>query len=193
LTVRNRRILFMSQKFPSQQNVAPPRQGMSKGAKGVIISCLAIAVLGAIILVVVGTLGYWGVRKTADSIAKVKSDYDRRMGIDPELAALTNALDTELIQWYKNDVVAADAAHKGKRLVISGLIEEVEKSGQVYILLKSSGKKEDVGVQCFFTDEQKSAIANVKVGQFATILGVCDGKKQNIELQQCELKGCHDV
>lgn len=183
----------MSQQFPYQQNAMPPKQGMSKGVKGVIIGCLAIAVLGVIILVVVGTVGYLGARKTADSVAKVKSDYDRRMGIDPELAALTNALDTELIQWYANDVAAADAAHKGKRLVISGLIEEVEKSGQVYILLKSSGKKEDVGVQCFFTDEQKSAVANVKVGQFATILGICDGKKRNIELKQCQLKGCHDV
>ena len=81
----------MSQQFPYQQNPTPVKQGLSKGTKRVLIGCLAIAVSGAIILIVVGTLGYWGLRKTADGVAQVKSDYDRRMGIDPELTALTNA------------------------------------------------------------------------------------------------------
>jgi hypothetical protein len=33
----------------------------------------------------------------------------------------------------------------------------------------------------------KGAKSNVKVDQFATIFDLCDGRKSNIELKQCEL------
>jgi putative nucleic acid binding protein len=59
--------------------------------------------------------------------------------------------------------------------------------GQTSVTLKGKDMSL-VSVQCFFEDEQKAALANLKKGQQVTIQGVCDGKSMNVSLKKCVVK-----
>jgi len=87
--------------------------------------------------------------------------------------------------------VAGEAAvekYQGKALLVSGIIENIGKD--LFDTMCASLKTDNpiIGVQCMFSDEHKSQLANAAKGQRVTIKGKCDGKLGNVFLRGCSFE-----
>jgi hypothetical protein len=92
---------------------------------------------------------------------------------------------SKLFEDYDANEVSAEEKYKDKVLVVSVTIEDIGKdiADTMYITLKA----DDVigSVQCMFSEEHKSQLADAAKGQQVTVKGKCSGRLGNVLLNGC--------
>jgi hypothetical protein len=96
---------------------------------------------------------------------------------------------SELYNAYEENEVAADNEYKGKKVRITGTIEDIGKDilDDVYITINAGDYDE---IQCYFENQKQiDKVATLKSGEEVTIVGECSGLSiLNVVLQNCELE-----
>ncbi|MBF0106913.1 MAG: hypothetical protein HQM16_16495 [Deltaproteobacteria bacterium] len=94
----------------------------------------------------------------------------------------------QLYHEYDSNEVAADAKYKGQVVVVSGKIQAIGKDimDDAYVVL-GGGDYFD-GVQCTFTEGQKSSVAGLSKGQQVAIKGEVAGKMMNVLVNKASLQ-----
>ena len=101
--------------------------------------------------------------------------------VDMELTA------SELYRAYEANEVSADQQYKGKRLLITGVVENIGKDvmDNPYVALKIDFLK---GVNCYFDDENNKVLSQLNKGQKIQIIGTCAGLTlTDVVVRDCEL------
>lgn len=95
----------------------------------------------------------------------------------------------DLYSAYEENEVAADNEYKGKKVKITGTIEDIGKDilDDVYITINAGDYDE---IQCYFENQKQiDKVATLKSGEEVTIVGECSGLSiLNVVLQNCELE-----
>jgi hypothetical protein len=81
---------------------------------------------------------------------------------------------------YKTDANAADQQYKYQTVQVTGIINGIGVSGTPYIIFYNSYDPDVTTVQCIFSGSYASQLANLSVGQTATITGQCLGFYANV-------------
>lgn len=96
----------------------------------------------------------------------------------------------DLFAAYDQNEIAADAKYKGKKLKITGTVNNIGRDilDDVYITMDTGEYLWDV--QCYFTDaEQIDAVASLKSGDTITIIGECSGLSiTSVVVKNCEIQ-----
>ena len=128
----------------------------SKIIKAVIIT-VVIGIIGA------GAIGYYMFNKPHRNVQNADADY-----------ALSSS---QVVTEYLTDKTAANEKYlsadgDSKILAVTGTVNKISDdfNGQKVVLLKNENDK--AGVSCSFTKETNSSVAELKIGQTATIKGV---------------------
>lgn len=94
----------------------------------------------------------------------------------------------DLCAAYIENEVAADEKYKGKYLEITGAIDDIKKdiTDTPYVALTT----DDVirRVQCMFSKNESSVLAELKKGQQITIIGKCDGLMMNVIIRESKIQ-----
>jgi hypothetical protein len=94
---------------------------------------------------------------------------------------------SELYRAYEANEVSADQQYKGKRLLITGVVENIGKDvmDNPYVALKIDFLK---GVNCYFDDENNKVLSHLSKGQKIQIIGTCAGLTlTDVVVKDCEL------
>ena len=94
---------------------------------------------------------------------------------------------SELYRAYEANEVSADQQYKGKRLLITGVVENIGKDvmDNPYVALKIDFLK---GVNCYFDDENNKVLSQLNKGQKIQIIGTCAGLTlTDVVVKDCEL------
>lgn len=97
----------------------------------------------------------------------------------------------EFIEAYENNGVAADNDYKGKLLKISGTVKsiDVDVANRPYVLLADvRNEYAIIGVQCYFSEENKESLTSLNEGDSVVITGTCEGKVVNVSIKDCKLE-----
>ncbi len=94
-----------------------------------------------------------------------------------------------LTKEYDENELAADGKYKGKMIAVSGKVENIaETMGNVTVSL--AGHDMVKSVMCSFNESEKAAVARLKKGQQATLIGKGDGMTMGLYagLQDCKIQ-----
>ena len=138
-------------------------------------------------------LSYWNEKGnyTYPFIATKEGFLAKLKQIDPE-SKLFPKVDmevtaSELYRAYEANEVSADQQYKGKRLLITGVVENIGKDvmDNPYVALKIDYLK---GVNCYFDDENNKVLSQLNKGQKIQIIGTCAGLTlTDVVVRDCEL------
>lgn len=94
----------------------------------------------------------------------------------------------ELYADYESNGVAADKKYKGKVLLVSGRVNNIDRDimDDIYVTLTGDGVFGDV--QCMFAEDHVNEAADLSKGQYITIKGKCDGKLMNVLMKGCSIQ-----
>lgn len=92
----------------------------------------------------------------------------------------------QLYSEYDSNEVAADAKYKGKKVVVSGIVQDIANDifGHPYIVIGQGGMQ---GVQCSFPNSRKSSVMHLTKGQQVTVKGTVQGKMMLVQLNNAKL------
>lgn len=124
---------------------------------------------------------------TTSSTASMQSN-PQEESTPEETAIEVTAVD--LIAAYDENEVSADNEYKDKTLKITGTVSDigVDVANRSYIMLKDENDPYAIlGVQCYFGDDQKDAIAQLKKGDAVTVTGTCEGKVVSVSIKDCQI------
>lgn len=95
---------------------------------------------------------------------------------------------SQLYADYEANGVAADEKYKGKVLLVTGVVNNIDKDilDAIYVTLKADEYFGDV--QCYFADSHTKTAAQLSKGQKITVKGKCDGKLMNVALKGCTIE-----
>lgn len=116
-----------------------------------------------------------------DYIKQINPDNPLIPKVDMEITA------SELYRAYEANEVSADQQYKGKRLLITGVVENIGKDimDNPYVALKIDFLK---GVNCYFDDENNKILSQLSKGQKIQIIGTCAGLTlTDVVVRDCEL------
>ena len=94
----------------------------------------------------------------------------------------------QLFDAYKANEIAADGAYLGNWVPVHGMVTRIGKDifDKPFVVL---GRVNGIyGIQCYFPESDKDALAHLKTGQMVTIVGRVDGLLLNVILKGCKLK-----
>ena len=96
----------------------------------------------------------------------------------------------KLLKAYDDNEVKADNKYKDKQLKVSGEIDDIGKdiTDDTYITVGYGDEYAASFVQCYFSDSDKSKVADLKKGDKITLVGTCDGLSINVLLKDCVIK-----
>jgi len=122
----------------------------------------------------------------------LKSDYMKHLKeVYPESPYLINAdfelTSSELYSAYDANEVSADEKYKGKKIAITGTIDNIGKDvmNNPYISFREDYLK---SVTCYFSKEDNKIISQLNKGEVATIIGECRGMSlTNVVIRNCKL------
>lgn len=95
----------------------------------------------------------------------------------------------DLFAAYNENEVAADSKYEGKKLKITGTINNIGTDilDNVYITLDTGEVL--YSVQCYFKDgDEEAKVADLKKGDTVTLIGVCEGMSLNVIMKRCEIQ-----
>ena len=83
----------------------------------------------------------------------------------------------QLIKEYKDSAAAAEKKYLGKEMAVTGVVKEYgqESSSKIPYLLLTVTASDTTGVYCTFPDGYETILPGLKIGQTATITGICRG------------------
>src|SRR6185312_15488371 len=89
---------------------------------------------------------------------------------------------------YQGNEVAADAKYKGNLVQVNGIVYNVGKdiTNTPYVELQA-GQYDPFGIQCFFSQDDEAALAQVSSGQSITLEGTVSGKEINVLVEGCRI------
>lgn len=94
----------------------------------------------------------------------------------------------ELFRDYESNEVAGDEKYKGKKIAVTGKVEDIGKDalGYPYVSLYVDIMQ---SIVCYFSEDDIKILSKLKKGQKITIIGVCDGKMLNlsVNLKNCQI------
>lgn len=149
-----------------------------------IIVVVILAIIGA---AAGGNKKSEGSGSTTSSTASTQST-PQEESTPEETAIEVTAVD--LIAAYDENEVSADNEYKDKTLKITGTVSDigVDVANRSYIMLKDENDPYAIlGVQCYFEDDQKDAIAQLKKGDAVTVTGTCEGKVVSVSIKDCQI------
>ncbi len=94
---------------------------------------------------------------------------------------------SELYQAYEANEVSADEQYKGKKIAVTGIIDNIGKDvlDNPYVSMRIGVLQ---SVTCYFSDDNVKVISQLSKGQKITIIGECSGLSlTNVVIQDCEL------
>ena len=97
---------------------------------------------------------------------------------------------TTLLSEYKDNEIRADGKFKGKRIEVSGRVEDVKKDflDNTYVTLGTGKMLEIPVVQCFLKNGQTQRAATLSKGDSVTVQGEVDGLMMNVLVRGCIIK-----
>jgi hypothetical protein len=95
---------------------------------------------------------------------------------------------SQLYADYESNGVAADQKYKGKVLLVSGTVNNIDRdiTDNIYVTLKGDEYFGDI--QCFFAEDHVNTASQLSKGQQITVKGKCDGKMMNVMLKGCVIE-----
>jgi hypothetical protein len=153
------------------------------------ISCLVLICAGVVYLII------W--RLTVSPIAKfdageLLNEYGEGVGVlkDAEVETPENIL-SKVVK-MESVVAAADAKYRDKLIEVSGIVHGMgfDSENRHYVELRSKhDPRPAFTVMCFFSANTKKTDA--KLGDLASIRGICMGRVGNVLLSDCILMSAH--
>lgn len=95
---------------------------------------------------------------------------------------------TELYRAYEENEVSADEQYKGKKLLVTGIVDNIGKDilDDPYVSLRADYLK---GVNCYFSKENIKVLSQLRKGQKVSIMGKCQGfSLMSVVLIDCEVE-----
>ena len=129
-------------------------------------------------------------KETDSSKASVSSTSSEESTPEEEKPIEVKAAD--LISAYDENEVSADSKYKDKTLTITGSVSSigVDVADRAYIMLNDENDEYAIlGVQCYFEDDQKDSLAELKEGDTVTVTGTCEGKVVSVSVKKCQIVG----
>lgn len=105
----------------------------------------------------------------------------------PEQPEIINVSASNLVSAYAANTVQADKLYKNKIVAISGTVQDISQdmmSKDPCVLLESGNVL--YPVQCFFSESESDAVAQLSDGDEITIVGKCTG----LSLAQVQISNC---
>jgi hypothetical protein len=104
-----------------------------------------------------------------------------------EMAVTVEA--STLIADYKGNEVRGDAKWKGKRVKVTGVVDDIKKDimDVPYVTLGTGAMFEIPTVQCSLKNGQESKAATLQKGQKLTMTGRVSGLIMNVQLDDCQI------
>lgn len=93
----------------------------------------------------------------------------------------------KLLKEYDENEVKADAAYKGKTLIVAGKVNRVGSYFDEPLAIQIEGAMSILDVICSCDEPQRASLANLNKGQTVKVKGVNQGKGVGIVLKNCEL------
>jgi len=127
-----------------------------------------------VIVAMLGMVGGCGKKQTTDSATAAPTDVD--------VGTLVTA--------YKANEVRADAAYKGKRVRVKGIVGDVKKdiTDSMYVTIGNGGDFELQTVHCQVSDKQVQAASALDKGNTVTVTGTVNGLiLTSVILKDCEI------
>lgn len=143
------------------------------------------------VIVVIAVIGSAGGSETPNptdpgaTISSSSAETTKQTEAPEEIIEISAA---ELFAAYDENEVAADNKYKGKKLKITGTVEDIGKDilDDTYITLDCG--ELIFSIQCYFANDQLSAVAELKKGDTITLIGVCKGETGNVIIKNCEIQ-----
>ncbi|HUQ31289.1 MAG TPA: hypothetical protein VM095_04175 [Pyrinomonadaceae bacterium] len=113
-----------------------------------------------------------------DGDQRVSANRQSQSGTSSQDAApATPITAADLIEAYRMEGPDGAGKYKGKRLAVTGTISRSGKDylDRLYVDLKTE-KNSVMEVHCTYDEDRREAMSALKIGQEATIKGVCDGR-----------------
>jgi hypothetical protein len=94
----------------------------------------------------------------------------------------------KLLAEYADNEVRADAAFKGRYVLVNGIVGDVKRDilNTIYITIGTGQLLEIPKVQCFFSDAHAAQAAQFTKGSKIMVRGRVDGLMGNVLLRDCE-------
>jgi hypothetical protein len=119
---------------------------------------------------------------------KGKSEESASSGAEP---ALTVQL-ADLVGDYKANEVRADGKYKGKRVQVTGVVDDIKKNAfdQIYVVLGKGAQFDLETAQCHFPKEDTAKASALDKGTTLTVDCKCEGKiLTSVNLADCKFVG----
>lgn len=91
---------------------------------------------------------------------------------------------------YDDNEVNADSQYKGKKLEVTGYINDIGKDilDRSFVILGNGDEYELIAVQCYVSKDILDDVAKLKKGDKVTIVGNCKGKSISVSMENCTIK-----
>ncbi len=126
--------------------------------------------------------------KITSDVAEPKHPTDTTEPVKPATDEIIEISASDLFAEYQNNSVAADQKYKGKKLKVTGTINDIGKdiADDTYITIETGEMFYEI--QCYFLDSELDDVAGLKKGDSVTLIGTCDGMSINVILKRCEIQ-----
>ena len=99
-------------------------------------------------------------------------------------AEIISISDTELVQAYRDNEIAANRTYKGKTIEVTGVLFDLMSAGSNYVVYLSNSAY----ISCYFDKNHEDDLAKLKKGERVTIRGSIDWNLfENITMSNCEV------
>jgi hypothetical protein len=107
--------------------------------------------------------------------------------ISPKKKKETVVKATVIAADYAANELAADQKYKGKKIVVVGMVEAINKMfGSTSVTLTGDGIM--YSISCFVNKDQEPGVAKLAKGEEVSIEGTVEGYGISIEMKNCKLK-----
>ncbi len=139
-----------------------------KKPHGCLVAIIVLVIIGAII----GALG--GNDSDSDSPAKSSQSQASKTPVEK---AMEDAIEVDynvLHQEYMDNAIAADAKYKGKQLILTGVVADIDReiAGQPYITFDIDFLE---NIRITFNKSEEEKVAQLSKGQTVKVVGTCQG------------------
>ena len=91
---------------------------------------------------------------------------------------------------YEANRIGADAKYKDAIVRVTGIVTSIDEDilGDAYVTLTDGGQFSMWGVQCYFADSNRAALAGLNKGQSATLNGRVSDYLLNVAVRGCTVE-----
>lgn len=94
---------------------------------------------------------------------------------------------SELFNAFENDENTANQMYLDKLLLVKGIVQEKNTTGDGGVILIIKGEMDMFGVSCSFLPETVDQVASIELGSEISVKGVCTGMLMDVNLSRCIL------